>query len=99
MSRTKNVDILADNGAEVIFFITPLVTGPIRIKVNAVSKIAGDAIEVMLPVEPEGVVQYKSKAVIVDLRKTNSFTTDFTVDVPADATKDSTQVSFSLIGK
>lgn len=99
LTRSKNVNILADNGAEVIFFITPLVTGPIRIKVNAISKIAGDAIEVMLPVEPEGVAQYKSKAVLVDLRQTKSFTTDFTVDVPADAVKDSTRVSFSIIGE
>lgn len=69
------------------------------IKVTATSPIAGDAIEVTLPVVPEGVAQYKNKAKFVDLRQSNTYRTDFTVDVPANAVKDSTQVSFSLIGK
>lgn len=69
------------------------------IKVTATSPIAGDAIEVTLPVVPEGVTQYKNKAKFVDLRQSESYSTDFTVDVPANAVKDSSQVSFSLIGK
>lgn len=69
------------------------------IKVTATSPIAGDAVEVTLPVVPEGVTQYKNKAKFVDLRQSESYSTDFTVDVPANAVKDSTQVSFSLIGK
>lgn len=68
------------------------------IKVTATSPIAGDAIEVTLPVVPEGVAQYKNKAKFVDLRQINTYSNDFTVDVPANAVKDSTQVSFSLIG-
>lgn len=68
------------------------------IKLTALSSIAGDAIEVTLPVVPEGVVQYKNKAKFIDLRKSDTTSTDFTVEVPANAVKESTQVSFSLIG-
>lgn len=68
------------------------------IKVTATSPIAGDAIEVTLPVIPEGVPQYKNKAKFVDLRQTKTYSTGFSVDVPANAVKESTLVSFSLIG-
>lgn len=69
------------------------------IKVIATSPIAGDGIEVTLPVVPEGVPQFKNKAKFVDLRESKVYTTDFSVDIPANAVKDSTQVSFSLIGE
>ncbi|KAJ6643551.1 CD109 antigen [Pseudolycoriella hygida] len=97
-SRTKNVNIPSNDGAQLSFLITPLITGPLTIKVTATSSIAGDAIEVTLPVVPEGVPQFKNKAKFIDLRKSNTYSTDFTVDVPANAIKDSTQVSFSVIG-
>ncbi|KAJ6642136.1 CD109 antigen [Pseudolycoriella hygida] len=99
LSRKKNVNALANNGVEVVFFITPLVTGPIRIKVTATSAIAGDAIEVLLPVVAEGVTQYKNTAVLVDLRQNKTFTRDLTAVIPANAVKDSEKVSFSIIGE
>lgn len=98
LSRTKNINIPSNDGTQLSFLITPLITGPMTIKVTATSPVAGDAIEVTLPVVPEGVVQYKNKAKFVDLRQSNTSNSDFTVDVPGNAVKDSTQVSFSLIG-
>lgn len=98
MSRTKNVNVPSNDGAQLSFLITPLIVGPMTIKVTAISPIAGDAIEVTLPAVPEGVPQYKNKAKFIDLRKVSTYTTDFSVDVPSNAVKESTQVSFSLIG-
>lgn len=98
-SRTKNINVPSNDGTQLSFLITPLVTGPITIKVKAVSPIAGDAMEVTLPAIPEGVPQFRNQAKFIDLRKSNSYSTDFSVDVPPDAVKDSNQVSFSLIGK
>lgn len=98
-NRTKSINIPSNDGSQLSFLITPLITGSLTIKLTAISPIAGDAIEVTLPVVPEGVPQYKNKAKFVDLRKNSTYSTDFTVDVPANAVKDSTQVSFSLIGK
>ncbi|KAG4076804.1 hypothetical protein HA402_009150 [Bradysia odoriphaga] len=96
--RTKNINVPSNDGAQLSFLITPLIVGPMTIKVTAISPIAGDAIEVMLLVVPEGVTQYKNKAKFIDLRKVSTYTTDFTVDVPSDAVKESTQLLFSLIG-
>lgn len=99
MSRSKSVTIPPNEGAQLSFLITPLITGPMTIKVVATSPIAGDGIEVTLPVVPEGVAQYKNKAKFVDLRESKTYSTELTVDVPRNAVKDSTQVSFSLIGE
>ncbi|XP_037049174.1 CD109 antigen-like [Bradysia coprophila] len=98
LSRAKNINVPSNDGAQLSFLITPLIVGPMTIKVTAISPIAGDAIEVMLPVVPEGVPQYKNKAKFIDLRKVSAYATDFTADVPSNAVKESTQVSFSLIG-
>lgn len=98
LSRTKNINIPSNDGAQLSFLITPLITGPITIKVTATSPIAGDGIEVKLPVVPEGVPQYRNKAKFVDLRQSKTYSADFTVEVPSNAVKDSTQVSFSAIG-
>lgn len=69
------------------------------IKVTATSPIAGDAMEVTLPVVPEGVAQFRNKAKFIDLRQSKTDSTELTIDVPANAVKDSTVASFSLIGK
>lgn len=68
------------------------------IKVTAKSPVAGDAIEVPLLVEAEGVTQYKNKALFVDLRSSNQFTADLTVDVPTNVVPDSTKIQVSAIG-
>lgn len=68
------------------------------VSVSATSPLAGDAIEVPLLVEAEGVTQYKNKALFVDLRNTSTFTSDLTVDIPSNAVPDSAKVEISAVG-
>lgn len=97
-SRTKKITVNSNEGVSLSFLITPLTIGPMLIKVTATSPVAGDAIEVPLLVEAEGVTQFKNKAQFVDLRSTNTFTTDLTVDIPKNVVPDSTKVQVSAIG-
>lgn len=72
--------------------------GPLTIRVTAISALAGDGIELILPVYPEGVPQYVNKAILVDLRDKDRLETSLTVEVPADAVPDSTRIEVSAIG-
>lgn len=98
-SRSKTVTVNANDGVSLSFLITPLIIGPMLIKVAATSSVAGDAMEVPLLVVAEGVTQYKNKAQFVDLRINKTFITDLTVDVPKNAVADSTKVRVSAIGR
>ncbi|KAJ6633451.1 CD109 antigen [Pseudolycoriella hygida] len=97
-SRSKTVTVNANDGVSLSFVVRPLIVGPMLIKVSATSASAGDAIEMPLLVVAEGVTQYKNKAVFVDLRETNTFTTNLTVDIPEKVVPDSTKVQVSAIG-
>lgn len=98
MLGSQQLHIDTQNSAAVTFVIRPIKVGPITIKVTAVSEFAGDGVQLILPVHPEGVPQYENKAVLVDLRDKSSLETSLTVDVPADAVPDSTRVEVSAIG-
>ncbi|KAJ6646228.1 CD109 antigen, partial [Pseudolycoriella hygida] len=97
-SRKKRIDIKSNDGSPVSFLITPTKSGLITIKVTAVSSRAGDAIEKMLLVVPEGVPQYKTQALFVDLRDKAEFSDNFTIEIPKNAVPDSTRISVSGVG-
>lgn len=78
--------------------IRPKRVGPITIKVTATSPLAGDGIERMLQVVPEGVPQHLNRAVFVDLRQSRQFETNFTLDIPKNAVPDSVHIEAGAVG-
>lgn len=78
--------------------VRPKRVGFINIKVTARSSQAGDAIERILKVEPEGEPQYENMAIFVDLRDKTNFDGNFTVDIPKNAILDSTSIKVSAVG-
>ncbi|GBM39099.1 CD109 antigen [Araneus ventricosus] len=97
---TKSVEVPAEDGISVLFLITPKTLGYIDLKVSAVADVAGDAIVKKLLVKPEGTPKYFNKALLVDLRDSNSKVIDKTVQIsiPNDAVPGSTTVTLSAIG-
>lgn len=96
--RKKLVLAKSQTGTTVPFMIRPLKIGHITIKVVASSAIAGDGVERQLIVEPEGVTQFKNKAVFIDLRKTPEFKTKIDITIPSYAVPDSTKIEASAVG-
>lgn len=78
--------------------VKPIKVGHITIKVTAVSPLAGDGVEKMLLVVPEGVTKYVNKALLIDLRTENEQSTDVELVVPKNAVPDSTRIELSAIG-
>jgi len=95
--RSKRLTIPANSGKSVSFMIRPKKVGHIAIKIKAVTPISGDAIEQMLPVEPEGVTQYINKAIFINL-KDNEHSEKITIDIPDEAVPDSQYVEVSVVG-
>lgn len=78
--------------------VKPKKVGPVNIKVTARSSRAGDGVERILQVEPEGVTQYENLAMIVDLRDRTQFDGNFTFEIPKNAVSDSTRIEISAVG-
>lgn len=96
--RTKTLLVKSQEGVSVPFMIRPIKVGHITIKVTAVSALAGDGVERQLIVEPEGVTQYRNKAVFIDLRETSEFKSNISITVPNHAVPDSTKIEASAVG-
>jgi len=96
--RTKRIHIKSQDAESVSFIIRPLKVGFITIKVVATSAIAGDGVERLLIVKPEGVTEYSNAAVLVDLRKDSEFKTNINITIPPNAVPDSTRIKVSAIG-
>ncbi|XP_031632402.1 CD109 antigen-like, partial [Contarinia nasturtii] len=97
--RTRRVSVASNsNGVTQKFFIKFTSVGQISLKVIAKCPIAGDAIERLLQVDPEGVPKYVNKVVFVDLRETDKFETTQHIDVPANAVKDSLKAKVYALG-
>lgn len=78
--------------------IKPKKVGFITIKVTATSSLAGDAVEKQLLVVPEGLTQYKNKAILVDLREKDKIMEEILLDIPKNAVPDSARVEVSVVG-
>ena len=95
---TKSIAVKSNDGSTVNFIVKPTKAGNIKIKVTATSATAGDGLEQMLIVEPEGVTQYHNKALFIDLRNVKEFKSNFHIDIPDNAVPDSTKIEVSAIG-
>jgi CD109 antigen len=78
--------------------VKPKTIGQIKIKVTATTDIAGDGVERLLLVQPEGLPQFVNKASFVDLRQEKESKSNFVVKVPKNAVPDSTRIEISVIG-
>lgn len=89
----------SNEGGSVSFMVKPKRVGPISIKVQARSPRAGDGIERILLVEPEGLAQFENIAMLIDLREKSEFHGNFTFEIPKNAVPDSTKIEISAVGK
>uniref|UniRef100_A0A1B6EFY6 TEP1-F n=1 Tax=Clastoptera arizonana TaxID=38151 RepID=A0A1B6EFY6_9HEMI len=96
--RRKKLSVPAHIGASTSFMISPKELGYISIKVTANSILAGDAVERKLLVKAEGETQFLNKAVFVDLRNTQSFSTNVTLDIPVNIVPGSEVIEVSAVG-
>lgn len=98
VNRTKRGVVPSDDGLSMSFMIRPLIVGHITIKVIATSPVAGDGLEKMLLVEPEGVTQYINKVVLIDLRDSKEISTTASIKIPENAVPDSTKIEIGIVG-
>nr|BAR45599.1 thioester-containing protein 2 [Epanerchodus sp. RS-2014] len=96
--KYKRVQVKAGDGTSISFMIIPKLIGSIDIDVTAQSDRAGDRVLKKLLVKPEGTQLNFNKAVLVDLRSTNSFTSTVKVGIPNYAVEGSARVEISVIG-
>ncbi|XP_055348314.1 CD109 antigen-like [Paramacrobiotus metropolitanus] len=78
----KNIVAKRNEGVTVAFTIVPQQIGDLILEVTVQSAFAADQMEKMLPVKPEGVKQYYSRPVFIDLRQSLNF--DLPVTLPPD---------------
>uniref|UniRef100_A0A8D2Q9Q0 CD109 molecule n=1 Tax=Varanus komodoensis TaxID=61221 RepID=A0A8D2Q9Q0_VARKO len=95
MGNQRSVWIPSDHGKTVIFPIKPKQIGEIPIRVTAISPIASDALLQKVTVKAEGVEQFHSQALILDLPKLVE-TLNFTF--PSDVVPGSERVQVTVIG-
>lgn len=79
--------------------VRPKRVGLVNIKVTARSSQAGDGIERLLKVEPEGEPQFENMAILIDLRDKSKFDGNFSISIPKNAVADSTKIEISATGK
>lgn len=91
--------VKANEGTGVSFMVKPKNIGPMTIKVTARTPRAGDGVERILNVEPEGVAQVENLAMLIDLRDKTKFDGNFTFNIPKNAVPDSTKIEISAVGK
>ncbi|XP_034243701.1 CD109 antigen isoform X1 [Thrips palmi] len=96
--RRKKVTVRAQDAAMVSFMVIPRELGYVTIKVQATSERASDIIERRLLVKPEGETVFRNKAILVDLRNSNSFKTNVTLHVPKYIVPGSERIEVSAVG-
>ncbi|XP_043070647.1 CD109 antigen isoform X2 [Drosophila grimshawi] len=97
--RVKRATIASNSGQSVSFMIRPKNVGTITLKINAITPLAGDAIQQKLKVEPEGVTKYENRAVFINLKADQSeMQHELEVDIPPNSVKNSEFIEFSVVG-
>lgn len=97
--RRKTINVKSNEGTSVSFMVRPKRVGLVNVKVTARSSQAGDGIERLLKVKPEGETQYENMAILVDLRDKSKYEGNFTINIPKNAVLDSTKIEISAIGR
>ncbi|XP_055376025.1 CD109 antigen isoform X4 [Condylostylus longicornis] len=98
IKRSKRLTVPANSGKSTSFMIRPKNVGNMAIKIQATTPIAGDAIQQMLPVEPEGVTQYVNKAIFINLKDGKEQSEKVKIEIPDDAVPDSQYAEVSVVG-
>ncbi|XP_055346839.1 CD109 antigen-like [Paramacrobiotus metropolitanus] len=80
----KNVVAKPSEGTTAAFTVIPQQIGDLTLKVTAQSTFAADQLEKTLPIKPEGVKQYFTRPVFLDLRKSSPL--NIPVALPANPT-------------
>lgn len=97
--RRKTVHVKSNEGAGLSFMVKPKKVGPITIKVTARTPRAGDGVERILQVEPEGMPLHENLAMLIDLRDKTEYNSNFTFTIPKNAVADSTKIEISAVGE
>ncbi|XP_055342262.1 CD109 antigen-like [Paramacrobiotus metropolitanus] len=79
---SKKVLSVPNEAATATFVIIPEQIGDLNLKVTAQSKFAADQLEKNLPVKPEGIKQFFTQPILIDLRNFSEF--DMVVPMPTD---------------
>ncbi|XP_055348319.1 CD109 antigen-like isoform X2 [Paramacrobiotus metropolitanus] len=95
----QNITAKPGDGVTATFNVIPQQIGDLRLKVTARSAFAADQLEKTLPVKPEGVKQYYSRPVFVDLRQSSNLELPLTLPSdPAGKVAGSDKVEIKVVG-
>nr|XP_060608900.1 CD109 antigen [Anolis sagrei ordinatus] len=98
MGNQRSVWVPSEDGRTVIFPIKPKQIGEIPIRVTAISPIASDALFQKVLVKAEGLEQFHSQALILDLAKRSSLTENLNFTFPSNVVPGSERVQITVIG-
>jgi CD109 antigen len=97
--RQRQVSVKSKDASGLFFSIRPLKVGHITIKVIVESAVAGDGIQKILLVTPEGVPQYANKAIMLNLPADGEAVEhEFNVDLPEHTVPDSAFIQITAVG-
>lgn len=96
--RKRSIHVEANNGASTTFLIKPKKIGSISIKVTVTSPLAGDGVQRILRVEPEGVAQFLNVPLFVDLKNVSSLDESLEVEIPEEAVPGSVRAEITCVG-
>ena len=97
--KEQVVDVAANNVSTVTFMISAKKAGNLILKAVAVTSDdkAGDQVEKALKVKSEGQIEYRNKALLINL-KDSTEQQQFTIDFPQDAIEGSKLINLNAIG-
>lgn len=96
--RRRFIHVAANNGTSTAFMIKPKKFGSILIKVTVTSPLAGDGVQRILQVEPEGVAHFLNIALFVDLKDVSSLEKTLNAEIPEEAVPDSVRAEITCVG-
>ncbi|KAH0622086.1 hypothetical protein JD844_024050, partial [Phrynosoma platyrhinos] len=98
MGNQRSVWVPSEDGKTVIFPIKPKQIGEIPIRVTAISPVASDALLQKVLVKAEGLEQFYSQALLLDLSKRSSLTENLNFTFPSNVVPGSERVQVTIIG-
>ncbi|KAJ6649480.1 CD109 antigen [Pseudolycoriella hygida] len=96
--RRRSIAIKSNDASGLFFQIRPLKIGQITIKVTVNGGVAGDGIQRILLVTPEGVPQYVNKALLLNKPTAEDIDHEFIVELPEHTVPDSASIKVSAVG-
>ncbi|XP_037031071.1 CD109 antigen-like [Bradysia coprophila] len=97
--RQRHVSVKSKDTSGLFFSIRPLQVGQITIKIIVESAVAGDGVQRILLVTPEGVPQYANTALMLNLSDNGKAVEhEFSIDLPEHTVPDSTFIQITAVG-